>query len=222
MANFFHALTLAQTAKADAAIAYLLRSVKLTPEFFPANYMLAEYYLKAGDIEQAITYYRKSSASEPDQGVLIKLGLLYEGQGKTEDAAEVYRSFIQHHPGSFLGYNQLAWLYAKHGIQLNQALNLAQQADRLRPENASVNDTLGWIYFQLQDYALANQFLQKANKISKGKNPDILYHLAAVKVKQRDLKQAQTHLEQALAISERFESAQQAREMLRTIRNNDS
>jgi hypothetical protein len=75
--------------------------------------MLAEQFLKAGDIDRAITHYRNAANSESDQGVVIKLGLLYEEQGKIEDTAKVYRSFIEHHAGSFLGYNQLAWLYAK-------------------------------------------------------------------------------------------------------------
>jgi len=221
MANFLSALTLAQTGKSDAALPYLLRSVERTPEFFPANYMLAEHYLKTGDIARAITYYRAAANSDPDQGVLIKLGLLYQGLGDMEAAEQVYRTFIAHHAESFLGYNQLAWLYAKQGTRLNEALELARQADNLRPDNASVNDTLGWIYFQRQDYPRALEFLSKANAISKGKNPDILFHLAAVKVKQEDLSQAQSYLEQALAISDQFESVDQAKALLASIRDTD-
>lgn len=217
MANFLYALTLAQTDKSDSGVPYLLRSVKQAPGFFPANYMLAEHYLRTGDIKHAITYYRNAANSEPDQGVLIKLGLLYESQEMTEDAANIYRIFIKNHAESFLGYNQLAWLFAKQGINLTEALELAHTADRIRPENASVNDTLGWIYYQQQNYSLADKLLHKANDISRGRNPDILYHLASVMVKQQELTQAKTYLEQALAISDNFETAAQAKQLLMKI-----
>jgi tetratricopeptide (TPR) repeat protein len=222
MANFLYALTLKQLGDSDSGVPYLLRSVNKASGFFPANYMLAEQYLRNGDIDHAITYYLNAASSLPDQGVLIKLGLLYEGQGNTKDAAKIYRLFIKNHAESFLGYNQLAWLYAKQGIKLTEALELAHTADQIRPDNASVNDTLGWIYYQQQNYSRASRFLAKANAISKGRNPDILYHLASVKVKQRDLTQAKDYLEQALSISDDFETAAQAKQLLKQIQNTEN
>lgn len=217
LGNFFYALTLNQTGGSDTANKYLLRSIKLTPGFFPANYMLAESYLKHGDKAKAIEHYAVAARSEPDQGVLVKLGLLYESQGKVDEAAKIYQTFIHNHPNSFLGYNQLAWLYAKQGINLDKANKLALKADDLRPNNSSVNDTLGWIHFLQQQYNEADRFLQKAKLISRGKNPDILFHLAALEHKKGNTKSAKELLEQALKISDSFESVNDAKRLLSKI-----
>jgi tetratricopeptide (TPR) repeat protein len=217
MAHFLAALTLTQTGATDQVKHHLLHSHALIPEFFPANYMLAEQYLKQGQTNNALKHYRMAAKSEPDQGVLIKLGLLYEGQGKTREAEEIYQLFIEHHSNSFLGYNQLAWLYAKQGIKLNQALILANKANQKRSNNASVNDTIGWIHFQLRNYERAENFLQKANQISQGKNPDILYHLAALEYAKGNINAAQDLLMQALGMSDNFESFDEAELLLSKI-----
>jgi tetratricopeptide (TPR) repeat protein len=133
------------------------------------------------------------------------------------EAEKVYQRFIENHSTSFLGYNQLAWLYAKQAIKLHEALELANKADELRPENASVNDTLGWIYFHKQVYTQAYDYLQKANNISKSNNPDILFHLAAVEFRQGHVKNAKAHLEQAIQLSDSFESINEAKKLLTDI-----
>ena len=51
-------------------------------------------------------------------------------------------------PRSALAANNLAWLLAEHGGDKERALQLAQMAKELAPEDASVSDTLGWILYQ--------------------------------------------------------------------------
>jgi len=218
LANFLISLALSKKGEGAHKVApYLLSSIDMADTFFPSNYMLAEYYLKQKDIDKAINYYRKAASSEPDQGVLIKLGLLYEGRGKMQDAASIYQIFIDNYPQNFLGYNQLAWLYAKQGIELNKALELGLKANNIWPDNASVNDTIGWVYYHKKDYALAEQYLNIANEISKMNSSDILFHLASVKYKTGDLKTAQKFLLKAISISDSFESKKSAKKLLEKI-----
>ncbi len=217
MANYFAALASAHIGKDNKVDRYLLRSLKQTPTFFPANYMMAERSLRRRDINKAITYYRAAARSEPDAGVLVKLALLYEGKGKIEPTIETYQRLIDAHPENFLGYNQLAWLYAKRGENLEKALALARQADKLVSDNASINDTLGWIYFHMGKYSLANTYLQQANKISNNRNPDILFHLASLSYREGKLKTAKHHLEKAMALSKNFDSLKEAKELLNKL-----
>jgi len=217
MANYFAALASAHTGKDNKVDKYLLRSLKQTPGFFPANYMMAERSLRRRDINKAIIYYRAAAKSEPDAGVLVKLALLYEGKGKIKPTIETYQRLIDAHPENFLGYNQLAWLYAKRGENLEKALALARQADKLVSDNASVNDTLGWIYFHMGKYNLAKTYLQQANKISNSRNPDILFHLASLSYREGKMKTAKHHLEKAMTLSKNFDSLKEAKELLNKL-----
>jgi len=213
LANYFAALAVAQNNDRDQAGKYLERSLKKAPGFFPANYMLGEIYLQNRDIDSAMKHYQAATDSKPDGGVLIKLGLLSEQKGRKEEAVKAYRKFIEHYPDNFIGYNQLAWMYTRDGEKLNEALKLAKKADGLQPDNVSINDTLGWIYFQKNNYKQAEKYLQHANVISKNGNADVLFHLASLKNAQGEIATAKALLEKAFNISKSFESAAQARKL---------
>jgi len=217
MANYFAALVFAHSNDRDGAGMHLERSLKKTPGFFPANYMLAEVFLQRGDFDSAIRHYQAAADSKPDGGVLVKLGLLYEQKGRRDDAVKAYRKFIAVFPNNFIGYNQLAWMYARDGEKLDEALTLAKKADALQPDNVSINDTLGWIYFQKDDYKQAENYLQHASSISNGVNPDVLYHLAALKNAMGEKEAAKSLLDKALNTPNNFESAAKARELLHNL-----
>lgn len=219
LANYFAAVTHAHVNNKTEMVKHLRRSLDNAPAFFPANYMLANAYLQSGDIDSAIKYYQKATDSRAEGGVLIKLGLLYEQKNKNKKAAATYRKFIKHYADNFIGYNQLAWLYARNGEQLSEALKLAKKADELQPGNASINDTLGWIYFQKNEYMKAKKHLNLANTISKGNNPDILFHLASLEYALGKTVSAKELVEKALNTSTNFESILQARELLARLQN---
>jgi tetratricopeptide (TPR) repeat protein len=217
--NYFAALASVHAADNSKTRKYLEQSLKSAPGFFPANYLLAELLVKQGEIDAAIKHYNAAADTLPDAGVLVKLGLLYDQKGNRDDAAQAYRKFIAHYPDNFIGYNQLAWMYTRDGVNLMEALELAKKADKLRPDNASVNDTLGWIYFQNKDYKQAEKYLQHANDISNGNNPDILFHLASLKKAQGDTSTAKLLVEKALK-TKNFESASEARKLQRQLQRN--
>lgn len=214
LANYFSAIAYAQVNNNNQVANHLKHSLDQAPGFFPANYMLAEAYLQNRDIDTAIKYYQAAADSKADGGVLIKLGLLYEQKNRQQDAATTYRKFIEHYADNFIGYNQLAWMYTRNGENLDEALKLAKKADELQPGNASVNDTLGWIYFQKNEYIKAKKHLSLANTISKGNNADILFHLASLEYALGEIANAKTLVEKALSSSTNFESISQAKELL--------
>jgi tetratricopeptide (TPR) repeat protein len=217
LANFLYALTLIQIDATNDPSSNLIKSTQSAPGFFPANYMLAEYYLKRKDIDKALHYYTAATESFPDQGALMKLALIYENRGQQKQAESTYRRFIKHHPNSFLGYNQLAWLYAQQGRRLDEALGLARKADELRPGNTSVNDTIGWLLYLKKEYAQAEQHLKKANNISRGNNPEIRYHLAVVLKERGKTSEAKQHLSRAFKLSDRFAGIDEAKRLAETL-----
>lgn len=182
-------------------------------EFFPSLYSLAELHILKGDRKEAKNYYGRALKQKEDIGIYIKLGLLGEQENNIDLAEKMYKKVVENSPELFLGYNQLAWLFAKRGMKLDDALNLAKKANNLQPGNASVLDTMGWIYFQKKDYQLAEKYLSQAAKVGVN-DPTILYHLGAVYRKLGNKEMANKFLKSALAISGTFEEASHARELL--------
>jgi len=214
LAHYFLALAFAQMGDKANAVDHLQKATVAAPAFFPANYLLAEAYVRKGEYAKAIKHYTAAARSKTDGAVLIKLGLLYDAQNNVPGAETAYTEFMRAYPDSFLGYSQLAWTYAKRGINLERALQLAQKADKLMPGNVSINDTLGWIYFQHSEYAKAARYLQQANQASGGNNADVLYHLASVQYRMGQREAAKRNVTKALSLSQRFESIQAAKKLL--------
>ena len=44
--------------------------------------------------------------------------------------------------------NNVAWVLAEHGGNIDEALNWAQVAKEKMPQDPSIMDTLGWIYYK--------------------------------------------------------------------------
>ena len=59
-----------------------------------------------------------------------------------------------------IALNNLAYLLARDNP--DEAVKLAQQAVELAPENADVQDTLGWVYYRKGLYSAALPYLQAA------------------------------------------------------------
>ncbi len=90
-----------------------------------------------------------------------------------QQAFEKANNLDQHNP---LLQNNLAWVYAVQGQNLDVALSLAQQAKQAAPEVVSINDTLGWIQYKKGNYLIAvgllNEVVQKIPQSS-----EYRYHL---------------------------------------------
>ena len=64
----------------------------------------------------------------------------------------------------------------------NYALQLADRAVAMEPENAAFLDTIGWIYYKLETYQKAEEFIEKSLNYNED-NPVILEHLGDIYVK---------------------------------------
>ena len=72
--------------------------------------------------------------------------------------------------------NNLAWVYAEQGENLDMALSLATQAKQIAPEMESVNDTLAWIQYKKGNFRVSVSLAEDAVKKAP-ENPGFRYHL---------------------------------------------
>lgn len=183
LVRYLDAIAATRLGDRQAAATGLAATAAAVPEFYSAQIMMGELEAGRGRLPEAFGHYRNAVAQVEDGGALMRVALIGDALNETDVAEDALRRFIALFPDSFIGYNQLAWLFIQREVRLTEALELAQQADRLQPGNASVLDNLGWVRFLNGDAAGALDTLREANRISGSSNPDIVYHLAAAEAK---------------------------------------
>ena len=112
-------------------------------------------------------------------------------------------------------YGNLA-LMAVTRNQLDQAVSWAQKGVQVAPSSPEMQDTLGWVYQARGDMVSAKAALQKAVR-AQPRNPEFLYHMGVVFAKSGQKKEAADVLKQALALSQNFPSAGEARKLLASL-----
>jgi tetratricopeptide (TPR) repeat protein len=152
-------------------------------------------------------------------GLLARLNL---GAGNTGRALELYdRAFTL---GSDLLFvkNDLAFLLASSGGDLDRALSLAQMAAKAPGENVSTVDTLGYVYLKLGKPDAAVWQFRQAVAESETPIPDYYYHLGLALVELEKTDQARAAIEEALALNPDFPDAPSARRLLSELGSADS
>ena len=123
------------------------------PQRKSAAAMLAQLYLSTGDrvaAEQQLTGGGASGLPRSETATM------------TEALEADYERELQRGDQSGAAANNLAWTYAQQGRNLDRALNLAQRAHSLAPQDPAVLDTLGVVYLKRREYTKAVQTLKKA------------------------------------------------------------
>jgi tetratricopeptide (TPR) repeat protein len=93
--------------------------------------------------------------------------------------------------------NYLGYMLGDRGVKLDEALTMVQKAVQLDPQNGAYLDSLGWVYFKMGQYALAEANLRKATE-RMGNDPAVHDHLGELYEKTGRLKMAASQWEQSL------------------------
>src|SRR5271168_4984354 len=124
-------------------------------------------------------------------------GALDERQKHYDSAEEQFRKILALDSNNSMTLNYLGYMLADRGVKLDDALSMVQKAVQLEPQNGAYLDSLGWVYFKMGQYALAEANLRKATeRISK--DPQVHDHLGELYEKTGRLKMAASQWEQSL------------------------
>jgi tetratricopeptide (TPR) repeat protein len=201
--------------KPEEAEAAYKKAVELDPTDLNAYERLARFYSATGRLEETVKTYEKAIEVRPDQATLHHfLGVLYELGGQRDRALARYEEAIRLDPNLGEAKNNLAYLFAESGQNLDRALDLAQEAKTQLPDNASVADTLGWVLYKRDIPSAAISYLKEAEA---GTDPNdasigiVRYHLALAYDKNGDSDQARDALDRALAGLDKQQKAARAK-----------
>jgi tetratricopeptide (TPR) repeat protein len=110
---------------------------------------IGETYRRKGDLQSAVANLQKAREVLPDNVVILStLALVLDSAGRWTEAQAVYQATLKMDPNNGVSLNNVAFLMAEHGGDLDSALTLATKAKQMLPNLSEVSDTLGWIYLK--------------------------------------------------------------------------
>lgn len=185
--------------KDQEALRFLEQHHKQSPADIDIISYLASFYEEQNRYADAMTLLQKGLKNNPENTILLfKLGAIQDKAGLRQDSINTMKSVIRIDPENASALNYLGYTYAEMGIFLDEAQDLVKRALEIKPEDSYITDSLGWIYFQQQDYDKAIFYLEKAAEISKFETI-IAAHLADAYVKAGHINKAIAVYKKAIA-----------------------
>src|SRR5258706_7133471 len=169
-----------------------------SPNSFDLQLRLGDVQNRLGDKSAAIQSFGNAHKLKP-QDLIAALGLAItlDSSGKTDQARGAYEDVLRIDPENTQALNNLAYIKADEGVDLDQALGYAQRALRHAPNDAGISDTLGLIYIRKKLTGQAVQVLRDL-VIREPSNPSFHMHLGMALYDAGEKQQAKKELEIAL------------------------
>ncbi|MFW6132597.1 MAG: tetratricopeptide repeat protein, partial [Planctomycetota bacterium] len=157
---------------------------------------LSELRAAAGQFPYAIEAMQRARklVETPEQRAEIdyRIGVLHYRAGNFAEAIRYYQAAVEVLPRHIAALNNLAYLLSEADVgpqKLASALEYADRARRLRPDNGNIQDTYGWILAKQGKHREARDALSRAVRLN-DENPLLRYHLGRVHEEFGELAQA--------------------------------
>ncbi|HYH00924.1 MAG TPA: tetratricopeptide repeat protein [Terriglobales bacterium] len=167
-----------------------------------------EVYLALGQINSRLKRWKEAEedinkalqlSAKPEEKSYVNflLASVYERQKKFDAAEQLFKQRLASDPNDAMVLNYLGYMLADRGVRLQEALGYLKRAVQLDPQNGAYLDSIGWAYFKLGNYELAEDNLRRASERAQN-DPTIQDHLGELYVKTGRLKLATAAWERAL------------------------
>ncbi len=201
----------------ELAETFYQAALDIEPQSVSALVGLGAVHERRRRYDLARQHYERAVSVDPRNVTAhFHLGALAEVEKKWNQAISEYRKVIEIDPSFAIAKNNLAWILAEYTDDLDEALQLAQQASAHLPKDPVVADTLAWTFIKQDRTSRALPLLQRC--VSEDpKNPLFRYHLGVAYAKLGRKPEARQELESALRLGDAFEGSADAMTMLRGI-----
>ena len=196
---------LADMGEFDQAVADIRGMLKNGPEDRDIYVRLAIIYTRAkrwSDAAQSLDKAEQLSSKADDKAYVNFLrGDFYQRQKMYDQADSEFRKVLAvtppTDPQAAATLNYLGYMNADRGVRLDESLSYIKQALSFEPNNGAYLDSLGWAYFKLGKYDMAEENLNKA-AVHMGSDPTVQEHLGDLYQKTGRLKLAAAHWDRAV------------------------
>lgn len=185
--NFLFRLSQAQElgGNTDKAIEAIHEAQKALPGVGLLHYQEGWIYYHARQFDKAIPIFErviKEYASNPEITKRCKFSLsnIYIMQGDKVKGAAILEKVYEQDPDDISVNNDLGYLWADQGKNLEQAEKMIRKAVEAEPENAAYLDSMGWVLYKRKRYKEAVPHLEKAVQLPGGGDATIYDHLGDV------------------------------------------
>jgi tetratricopeptide (TPR) repeat protein len=204
-----------QLARAEADA---LRALESAPDLPRAVDVAYAIFAAQGRLDEARESFEEAEAAGVLRGgARALLARLHLARGDADRALAIYERVVAESPEIAPAKNDLAFMLASRGVELERALRLAREAERALPESANAADTLGFVLLKLDRPAEALAPLRAAVERAAPGDPSLptfLHHLGlALSALARD-EDAAAQFARALALDPAFPAAADARARL--------
>jgi tetratricopeptide (TPR) repeat protein len=218
-AQFIYGSALADVKKFDQAVTVFQSALKADPKAIPLYLQLGRVYETMGNTDGALSVYKQALELQPNAGQLnTNVGNMYLAKNDLDSALKYYKVALQANRNDPVAANDVAWVYAVQGKNLDEALSLAIQAKQQAPNLVSINDTLAWIQYKKGNYQLSISLLEDALKANP-QSAEFRYHLGMALNGAGDKGRAKAELQKALSLNLKGNEAQDAQQTLASLQN---
>ena len=166
--------------KPEEAILALSPHLDKFSQDFTMQYLLGTAYYQFKDYGNAKIHLTQALAIFPEsRNTKHNLALIYDTTGEWDRSDKLYMELISTDSTDAQAFNNYAYSLVERGEDVEFALELAMNAIRLAPKSAPYLDTIGWIYFKMNRYDEAVDFIRQSLSIDP-ENNTIKEHLEEV------------------------------------------
>ena len=186
----------------DTVIEELSDALKIFPEDFEVNYFLGLAHYSLKEFENAEVFYTKALSLDTSSiPAMHALAMVYDQNKKWDKSDKLYTDLITINTKDAQAYNNYAYSLIERNEETDYALTLAKKAIELSPKTSSYLDTIGWIYFKLNDFEQAKEFIGQAIVYDESSSV-VLEHYGDILIELNELDEALIFYNKALDLDQ--------------------
>lgn len=209
--EFLYRLAFTQEMEGETgpALESIDQAMKLLPDNPALRIRECWIYSHSKQFDKAVAGFEKVIGDFPNQKEFVRvcqfsLSNIYVQKGEQRKGEEILERILEEEPNDPSVNNDLGYLYADQGKNLEQAESMIRKAVAAEPENAAYQDSLGWVLFKLGRFEEARAPLEKSVSLSTGTGDGTLWdHLGDLYHRLKLMDKAVEAWEKALAISQK-------------------
>ena len=150
------------------AVALMEQGKRLFPGQSRFPLLEAGYLIERKRLAEAKTVVEQALKDRPDdEDLLYQYGAVLDRAGDRKASVEVMQRIVAKNPDHADALNYIGYCLVEENRDMEHALSLIKKADKLKPENGYIVDSLAWAYFRMGKLDEAWKHIQRAVTLTK-------------------------------------------------------